>query len=82
MKVRRRFADLQHHQFKKRHSVALKVDEKVHAVPAPSGLSDVKDLMKASLWNIRQNDAKKELAQECKYLVQHMDRGWGFICFR
>ena len=63
-------------------SVPVTIGDDIHSVPAPSGYEDVKDLMKSSLRSIRDDQEKQKLLDEWKFFVRHMDRRWGFICFR
>ncbi|XP_062518097.1 uncharacterized protein LOC134193289 [Corticium candelabrum] len=43
---------------------------------------NVKNMLKSSLRAIKADEVKMQLLEEWRYLVKHMDRRWGMVCFR
>jgi hypothetical protein len=43
---------------------------------------NVKNMFKSSLWAIKADEVKMQLLDEWRYLVKHMDRRWGLVCFQ
>lgn len=51
-------------------------------VPRYKDYTDVKEMFGCSLRAIKSNPSQTKLLEEWRYLVKHMDKRWGLVCFR